>query len=208
MLHVNWLLCGHLNDLVVKRELRPWEVHLRSHSWGHVFYKKKKIWFQVYINNPPSSPSPPPLSRQEVKSNPVLSLSPRNSHPSLFTKQRSELFLTTSTTHLHVGNVNEHPPPTLPVRNHESDEIKKYLAFRWNHIVGYQFYVLFFPPAQTTPRFFSFFHKLVPVSLPALPHFFLTVAPYAKYLLLPFCRKRNWGSERWSTLPGYESWSV
>lgn len=99
-------------------------------------------------------------------------------------------------------------PPTLPVRNRESDEIKKYLAFRWNHIVGYQFYVLFFPPTQTTPRFFSFFHKLVPVSLPALSHFFLTVAPYAKYLLLPFCRKRNWGSERWSTLPGYESWSV
>lgn len=74
--------------------------------------QKKKIWFQVYINNPPSSPSPPPLSRQEVKSNPVLSLSPRNSPPSLFTQQRSKLFLTTSTIRLHGGNVNEHPPDT------------------------------------------------------------------------------------------------
>ena len=62
-------------------------------------------------------------------------------------------------------------PLKKSVKNRESDEIKKYSTFCWNHIAGYQFYVLFFPPTQTTPRFFSFFHKLVPVSLPALCHF-------------------------------------
>ena len=51
------------------------------------------------------------------------------------------------------------------MRNNESDEIEKYLAF-WvfflSHLFGYQFCVLFFP-TNSTPKF-SFFHKLPPVS--------------------------------------------
>lgn len=165
----------YLNDLVVKRELRPWEVHLRSHSWGHVLLQKNLI-SSLYINNPPSSPSPPPLSRQEVKSNPVLSLSLRNSPPSLFTQQRSKLFLTTST----IRPCNKMSTP-LTLACEKSwirwTKLRNTWPFVGNHIFGYQLYALFFHQLKQPQDSSLFFHKLVPVSFPALSHFFLTVAP-------------------------------
>lgn len=99
------MVCDHLNDFVVKRQLR--------FLWGHRaenrdFRKNLDFKFRWTILIPLYLPF---LSRQTVNSNPVLSLSPSQPNPTLTLHQRqgTETFPMASTTHRHVGKVKWTP---------------------------------------------------------------------------------------------------
>lgn len=105
--------------------------------WGHTAeetYFRKNLDFKFILTIFLSLISHPFRDRKEKASCIIAEL------PPLFTQEKSQSLWA-----------------PMPVGNSESDEIKKYLAFCWNHIFGYQSCVLLFLPTQTTPRFFSFF---------------------------------------------------